>query len=405
MTARVRLFALTAALVLSGCEGSGAHVVGPKGASAFTRYVAIGTSISMGVQSGGVTASTQAQAWPALLAHAVGADFQIPFLRAPGCTPPLIAPLLLGTDLAGASATSADTSCAGMLGTYTPPLNNVALSGATAFAALNLTPRLVTAPQSGFSAGDRGRYAAVLGTTQSQVTAMLIEQPTFVSVELGANEVLGAVTTGLLLPATSYTQSAPWTVMPAALFAPVYASIVDSVALSKANALLVTVPKVAHVVSLRAGSELYADRANLAAAGIVVAGDCNNSANLVFTAWLVPALAANALASGTPQTLSCTDVSGAVDYVLTPADVAALDGIVDQMNAQIAGLAKQHGWALLDVNAVFGTIAAARAPYAVTTQLACLNPYGQYVSLDGVHPNAAFPAAGGSVHGAREWLH
>ncbi len=371
------------------CEGRDSHLVGPNGSSAFATYVAVGTSISMGVQSAGVTASTQAQAWPALLARQAGASFAIPFLRLPGCTPPVIAPLQLARYLSGTSAVVRDTSCAGVLGTATPPLSNLALAGATAWTALNLTPRTVTAPKSGYDAGDRGRYAAVLGTTQSQVTAMLIEAPSFVSVELGANELLGAVTTGLVVPAAAYGQTAPYTYVPASVFGPVYAAIADSVKLTKARALLFTVPKPTSLVSLRAGSELWADRVALAAYGVLVASNCDGSANLVFTASLVPGLIAQAQGTGTAQALSCADVPGAVDYVLTPSDVGALNAVADQMNVQITALAKQNGWALVDANAVLTQIGAARPAYSVAAQLGCLNPYGQYVSLDGVHPNVA----------------
>lgn len=381
--------AVAATVTLVGCEGKDAHVVGPSGGPAFANYVAIGTSISMGVQSGGVTASMQAQAWPALLARQAGAPFQIPFLRSPGCSPPLIAPLQLARYLSGASALTPDSSCAGTLGAYTPPLNNLALSGATAWTALNLTPRLVTAPKTTYGAADRGRYAAVLAATQSQVTAMLIEAPTFVSVELGVNEVLGAVTTGLVVPAVSYGQADPYTFVPASVFAPVYAAIADSVKLSRARALLFTVPRVTHLVSLRSGAELWNERAALAAAGVNVATNCSGSANLVFTAVLVPALAAQAQTAGTAQPLSCADIAGGVDFVLTPADVTTLDAVVDQMNAQITALAKQNGWALVDANAVLDQFAAARAPYSVAAQLGCVSPYGQYVSLDGVHPTVA----------------
>ena len=54
MTRRWAL-ALSALTVLSlaACEESFVDEVGVEGTSAFDRYVAIGTSISMGVQSGG----------------------------------------------------------------------------------------------------------------------------------------------------------------------------------------------------------------------------------------------------------------------------------------------------------------------------------------------------------------
>src|ERR1035441_4992045 len=90
------------ALALASCEGSASHVDGPKGASAFDNFVVIGTGLSMGAQSGGVLYESQIEAWPALLAHAAGANFRMPLLRAPGCQPPRIAPLQLSVYLSGA---------------------------------------------------------------------------------------------------------------------------------------------------------------------------------------------------------------------------------------------------------------------------------------------------------------
>ena len=178
-------------LALTSCEGSGSHVDGPKGASAFASYIAIGTGLSMGVQSGGVLYESQVEAWPALLAHAAGAGFAfvvtdtvvngisrfaLPMLRAPGCQPPLVAPLQIGRRTCPASAPRPSTPAARERSSASaPPLNNLALPGATAWAALNLTPRIVLNSTASYGAGDRARYPLVLGSTQSQVTAMRIE--------------------------------------------------------------------------------------------------------------------------------------------------------------------------------------------------------------------------------------
>ena len=60
-----------------------------EGEGIFQRYVAIGTSISMGVASDGVYAASQQNSWPKLLANDVGATFTLPLIDAPGCQPPL----------------------------------------------------------------------------------------------------------------------------------------------------------------------------------------------------------------------------------------------------------------------------------------------------------------------------
>ncbi|HVT40457.1 MAG TPA: hypothetical protein VHE78_15545 [Gemmatimonadaceae bacterium] len=376
------------AATLGGCESADAHLSGPKGGSAFIHYVAIGTSISMGVQSAGVLYNSQVEAWPSLLARAAGAGFSVPLLRSPGCTPPLIAPLQLARFLSGTGTLTTDTSCAGALGVLTPPLNNVALAGATAWAALNLTPKLVAAAPGRYDAGDRGRYPLVLALTQSQVTAMAVQGASFVSVELGFAELLRAATSGLVVAATAYTQADPFTYVPAAQFAPVYAAIADSVKRSGARAVLLSVPHVTRLPAMRVGSELWNARADLATFGVTVADDCNGSTNLVFTGTLIPTLAQSALA-GSAQVLSCADLPGAADGVLTPADIITLDAVIEQMNAQIRQLATQNGWAFADLDAAFANFVAARTPYRASEQLACVYPYGAFISLDGVHPNVS----------------
>jgi hypothetical protein len=412
MRSRAPLRRLAAAACLAaafaGCEGSDSHVDGPRGASAFANYMAIGTGLSMGVQSGGVMFESQLQAWPALLAHAVTpgsrfvisdtvvsevVPFRLPLLRTPGCQPPLVAPLQFAVDLAGASIVTTDSTCAGAIDSTTPPTNNLALQDASAWAALNLTPKTVINSLVPFSAGDRARYPLVLGSTQSQVTAMRVQAPTFVSVELGLTEVLGATTSGLLVGATSYNQTAPYTYVPAAVFAPVFTAIADSVALTKAKVVLVSVPKVSSLYALRPASELWSDSTELATFGITVNANCASSANSVFTGTLIPALAAQFAASGTMQSLSCTDVPGAADGILTPADISTLDAVVGAMNSQIQQVAQQNGWAFADLTGVYPPPVSARAPYTAAEQLTCVYPYGAFVSLDGVFPSAQGQAA------------
>lgn len=384
---RATFFALSAAALVS-CEGGASHVDGPKGANAFARFVALGTGLSMGVQSGGVLYESQVESWPALLARGAAVSFRIPLLRAPGCQPPRIAPLQLGVYLSGVSTTLVDSSCAGLLDTLTPPVNSLAISGASAYAALNLTPKIVVNSAVPYPAGDRARYPLVLASTQSQVTALRIQGATFVSVELGLTEVLGAATSGLLVPATSYTQTAPYTYVPATLFAPVFGAITDSVKLTGAKVVLLSVPKVTSLYAMRTAAELWSDRAELATYGINVTADCATSANVIFTGALVPALAAKFASTGAAQNLSCTDVPGAADAILTPADVSALDAVVTQMNAQIQQVAQTNGWAFADLSGVF-PYAPAKPAYVAADQLTCVFPYGGYTSLDGVFPNAA----------------
>ena len=85
--------------------------------------------------------------------------------------------------------------------------------------------------------------------------------------------------------------------------------------------LLVGLPKTTGFVSLRTGDELYADRAAFQAFGVIIAADCQGSANAIFVPVKILTAVGTAQATGQPQTLSCTDTPGAQDNILTPADL------------------------------------------------------------------------------------
>jgi hypothetical protein len=378
------LFAGSVALVvLAACSDD--KTTGPAGQAAFARYVAIGTSLTMGVQSDGVVYFSQQQDWTKLLAHQAFAPYTQPLIAPPGCFSPLIAPLQFSRRLSGVSATAnlatsiPDTLCAA-LGTYTLPTNDLGIDGANTYDALRVTPE--TASVDGLKR--RRQYRLVLPPKTTQVMAMIRQQPTLVSVELGANEVLG-VTTGLLAPAAAYRT--PFTFVPNSVWQPVYAQVLDSVKKTGAKAILVGVPNVSSIVSFRTGDELWQNRAEFANFGVVINADCQANGNLIFVPIKVATAVGTAQATGTAFDLSCTDTPGAQDNILTPADVTTITAVVAGMNSFIQSQASANGWAYLDLNAVLGKAIANRGAYSVVKQLTCALPYGQYISMDGVHPN------------------
>jgi hypothetical protein len=373
-----------ALVVFAACKDD--RTTGPAGQAAFTRFVAMGTSLTMGVQSAGVVYFSQQQDWTKLLAHQAFAPFSQPLIAAPGCFSPLIAPLQLSRRLSGISAAAnqttsiPDTACVA-LGTFTLPTNDVGIDGANAYDALYVTPE--TASVEGVKR--RRQYRLVLPPRTSQVKAMMQQNPTLVSVELGANEVLGA-TSGLLLPATAY-RGTVFTYVPNSVWQPVYAQVLDSVKKTGAKAILVSVPNVSSIVSFRSGDELWQNRAEFGNFGVVVNADCLGNANLIFVPIKVATAVATAQATGTAFNLSCTDAPGTQDNILTPADVTTITAVVAGMNSFIQSQASANGWAYLDLNAVLAKAIANRGTYSVAKQFGCLSPYGQYISLDGVHPN------------------
>src|SRR5689334_19015772 len=169
-----------ASVVLVACSED--RTTGPAGSDAFARYVSIGTSVSMGVQSDGVYYATQQHAWPALLAHqAFAGKFTEPLLQGPGCYSPLIAPIQFQRRLSGAQypqIVASDQICA-LLNGVTLPTNNVAIDGATTYAALHITSDSTNAAPANVESDQRKRlYKAVLAPKKSQVTEMMAQNPT-----------------------------------------------------------------------------------------------------------------------------------------------------------------------------------------------------------------------------------
>ncbi len=387
MRKHTALAASATLLIAAACEPATARINAPAGADAFARFSVIGGAVAAGVQSGGLVAASQGVAWPAIIASRAKTAFRVPVFRSPGCSPPLVAPLIMGRWLSGAVAPAADSSCAGAGAVLTPPADNLALPGATAWSAVHLTPKLVATTPTAFNAGDRARYPLVLANTQSQVTATMVQSPSFVAIELGLGEVIQAATTGSVIVAASYTQPTPWTLVPADVFAEAFDVVADSIARTDAHVVVVSIPPLTSLPAFRSAASLWAERAALAGFGVTLTADCATSANVVHAAAAVPAAALRAVALGAPQSLSCADVPGAADNILTSADVVEIASTVSQMNAKLKQVATARGWAFADLDASYTGMALEAGAYIARDQLGCVLPYGYKLSLDGIYPS------------------
>ena len=342
-------------------------------------YVAMGTSLSMGVMSSGVVGADQAQSWPAQLAALAGVPFSQPLIEAPGCQPPLASPLSAIRRVNGESPFVRSSVCAPLANGIDTPTQNLAISEAITANALATTPE----SPSPASWPLRGAfYSRVLGAGQTQLTAMLALRPDLVSVEFGVNEVLGA-RSGVLAPGV--------TIVPTAAWRPAYDQLIAGVKTAGAKVLLVgLISDAANFPSLRRGAELFANRSELARFGILVSEDCGGSAseNHIYVPAKVVGAYAAAQAGQPGATLTCADIPGTQDYVLTAADINALDAQLAEMNAHVQDVAAQNGFAFFDLDPLYGQ-RRLKAPFSATTLLTSDEPYGPYISLDGVHPSAA----------------
>lgn len=353
-------------LLAAACSDLDAPSPPSSAAEMFERFVALGTSNSMGVQSAGIFAAAQRAAWPAQLASRVGGSFSMPLVQDPGCGPPLASPLATDFALVGALGngliTAVSGTCAPLQRGITPPTNNVAISGANVHDALVATPE----SQSG---RNRTMYSRVLAPGQTQVSAMLAQTPTFVSVELAANDVLPA-STGRASAMTPYNE-----------WERDYDAVLVAVKSTGARAVLVGVPNdAAQFPSIRRAREVAGEAPALLALGIRVTANCARSANYLFVPGYVLTLAARV-----PATATCADVPGAADYVLTPDDIAAINAQMTRMNAHMQAKAAEYGFAYFSLDAVY---ALAKPAFSITGLLFSNAPFGANLSLDGVHPSA-----------------
>src|SRR5690348_8161297 len=179
---------LLTAVMVASCTDKTAKVLGPipQGNGLFDRYVSVGNSITAGMQSGGINDSTQRQSYAFLLAQQMGTRFAYPSFTKPGCPPPIgnwvsqklidsLAPVPNGCAFRNAALA-------------TDILNNVAVPGTYAG---DLTSQVNFYSPSPL-------FSLMLGG-MTQIQKSLQADPTFVTVWVGSNEILGAASTGLLV--------------------------------------------------------------------------------------------------------------------------------------------------------------------------------------------------------------
>lgn len=175
------LVLLACALLLSGCD------VGPLNApevqsggdngDLFASYVALGNSITAGFQSGGINENLQRDSYAALLADQMNTPFGLPVLSTPGCPPlkQIFPPERIS-----------DVECA-LRESSASQVRNVAVPGARVLDAL------ASDVEQGADPNELTNF--ILGG-QTQIQAATARTPTFASIRLGNNDVLGAALAG-----------------------------------------------------------------------------------------------------------------------------------------------------------------------------------------------------------------
>src|SRR6266508_2542740 len=348
----------------------------------FDRYVSMGNSITAGFQSGGINDSTQLQSYAVLLAQGMRSPFFPPLLNKPGCPPPYTN-VFTQTRVSGGTST---TCALRKIPNPAPPyVSNTAVPGALVIDIYN----------NGAGAHANTLTQFILGGL-TQVQMLERAHPTFVSIWIGNNDVLGAAP-------SSANAGDSTLVTPVATFQTTYSAMLDSVdAVAPQGGILIGVANVTAIPFFSAGATYWAIKNHLAPPDsfptvFTVSNNCAPIATGIPGArgdsTLVPfpygAALLGAAQLGAPRNLDCGDTVAAV---VVPKELGKLAGAVLAYNTYISGQATTRGWAYLNPNTALDslrTVPTAVRPFPLIGQPCSANPFGTAFSCDAVHPSAA----------------
>ena len=343
----------------------------------FRSYVAIGNSITAGWQSGGINDSTQQQAYPRLLAIQMGTPYKYPSLTNPGCPAP-VANFQTQAKVGGAAAPPCSLRAGASVSDI---LNNVGVPDAR-----------VLDPISPSTVASNPLTTFILGG-KTQVQRALDARPTFVTVWIGANNVLQAAYTGILTPTAGVSNGIVGT---QAEFQASYDLMIKQLldSMPGLKGVLIGVPDASSIPLMSSGA-LIAASPQIQAAMVLIAGqpvavdpNCVGSAALVTTPLLLNLIKAGAH----PPLVSCqadpdpTNPVGNI-FVLDPTERGQLSGFIAGLNAYIKGKADAIGFGYWDPNPTLTGIR--NSPQSLPfPSFQPTGTFGTAFSLDGVHPSA-----------------
>ena len=358
-----------------------------QGSVNFGTYVSLGDSLASGFMSGSLVETHQARSVPALLARqARVADFQQPLVGEPGIPPELaLVNLLPAAVIAPKAAASGAPKNLALARAY----NNLAIPGATSVDALTKTT----------DAG--GFHDLVLRGRGTQLAQAASLGPTFVTLWIGNNDVLGAAVRGRAIDGVTMT--------PAATFRTVYQGIVDALKATGARIVAANLPDVTTIPFVSTIPPVVvnpATRQPVLVNGQVVplmgpSGPLPSGSKVTLAAATLLAQGIGIPAAlGGRATLSGGVCTGCLpdDVVLDPGELTLIRDRVTADNQAIRDICQAAQVPVLDINALLQEFATSgRDVGGVTLTTAFLT--GGLVSYDGIHPTEL-----GYAVIANEWI-
>ncbi|MCF8240289.1 MAG: hypothetical protein K9J16_02810 [Melioribacteraceae bacterium] len=367
---------LSIGLFFTGCEDR-SDLTAPKptpapstGSADFTTFVSIGNSLTQGEQSGSVYSSAQEYSFTNLIAKQVQTDFVYANFPDPGSGGRLeVASLEPFSTYTNPDATAPSNL------TYAAPYNNLGVKGAFLWDVLNTTNAAdcYTATQLtayGVSV-ENPMFNAVLRGQGTMMQQALAQNPTFMTLWIGNNDVLAYATRGGLFPPT-----------PPANFQAMYQAIITQLATAGVDVVVANIPDVLSVPFFNTvGPQLLAQGIT-AVVGTKADGSV---APLDLTKNLLLLTASAELAAG--KGLSAENpLSNGV--ILDESEITNTKALVDGYNDIIAAICAGAGYAVVDINSFFTDIS--QNGYSANgIDFTATYVSGGLFSLDGVHPTSA----------------
>ncbi len=354
-----RVIAASAALLLLP-----AAVFAQGGGVDFSRYVALGDSLTAGFASGGLAIDSQQGSYPLLLHDkAVGGDFEQPLVSNPGIPAQLKLASLVPLVIAPKAGLGHPLNL-----NLPRPYDNLGVPGS------RIHDTVATVTDHG---GLHDLILRGLGTALQEAVAL---HPTFVTVWIGNNDVLAAATSGIVIEGVTLT--------PVAQFNHDLNTIASALATTGAKMAFATIP---HVTSIPFVTTIPPVVVNPATQQPVLIngqtvpligpnGPLGANDHVLLTAQTE--LAAG---KGIPAALGGSGQPLSNSVVLDANEVAQIQARADQFNAAIRNVASQQGAALVDVQGIFDQIVASGySAGGVHVDAKFLT--GGLFSYDGVHP-------------------
>ncbi|HEX9252612.1 MAG TPA: SGNH/GDSL hydrolase family protein [Ignavibacteriaceae bacterium] len=406
---------------------------GTSGTANFNRFVTIGNSITSGYQSGALYQSGQIYAYGNLIAKQVGVDYQAPYISDPGFGSRMevqsLSPFTIKYNTSSGSLLNS---------TYPAPYNNLGVTGALTYDVLFATNSTNCA--SALFANTPNPYFDIVLRNNvlnkgSQLQQAISLAPTFITLWIGNNDVLGYATSGGTSPAAPTT-----TAQFNQLFGGIMQGLKQYTDASGANVVVANIPSVSAIPFFTTVGPVLATNPALAwwqialaqtasglpATGLIYAsheGGTNlgqlpykigfaDSAALLHCTKLITLVGQSyAPLLGRPTGKYYRDyhipVPLGVDttkafgfhpqnpfpdaFVLDSDEITTSNNAVSSFNSTIAALAGANGYGLVDINTKFNQFRAADfTGGTVINGLTFKTTYvsGGLFSLDGVHPSS-----------------